>query len=118
MMSIVPYAYIESLSEDLYEIEDRMACCGLTHYASYLMEKCFHDRHELEQSLQKAAIALKAANEPVSHHFRTVFLSGDELMQDWMISDLGLRLLLINADVSNPVVARMLLRMVAEGFEH
>ena len=117
-MNIVPYAYIESLSEELYEIEDRMACCALTHYASYLLEKCFHDQYELEQSLQKAAIALKAANEPVSHHFRIVFLSGDELTQDWMISDLGLRLMLINADPSNPVVARLLLKMVAEGFDH
>jgi len=111
MLSIVPYAYIESISEELYEVEDRIACGALTHYASPLLEKCFHDANELEQSLRKAALALRAANEPVSNHFRTVFLCGDELTQDWMISDVGMRLLLINADASNPVVAHLLLKI-------
>ena len=111
MLSIVPYAYIESISEELYEVEDRIACGALTHYASLLLEKCFHDANELEQSLRKAALALRAANEPVSNHFRTVFLCGDELTQDWMISDVGMRLLLINADASNPVVAHLLLKI-------
>ena len=118
MTSIVPYAYIDAVANELFEIEDRMACCALTHYASELLEKCFHDQHELELSLQKAVIALKSANEPVSHHFRTVYLSGDELTQDWMISNVGLRLLLINADVSNPLVAKLLLNILGDSTEH
>jgi len=117
-MSLVPYAYIETISEELYEVEDRIICGSLTRYASPLLEKCFHDNTEMEQSLHKAAMALKAANEPVSRHFRTVFLCGNELTRDWMISDLGLRLLLINADVSNPVVAHLLLKIVADRSEH
>ena len=118
MMSLIPYAFIESVSEELHEVENRMACCALTHYGSQLLANCFHDRTELEQSLNKALMALKAANEPVSHHFRTIFLCGDELTSDWMISDVGMRLLLINADASNPLVAHLLLKIVTDGSEH
>ena len=118
MMSVIPYAFVESASEELYEVEDRIICGGLTHYGGPFLEKCFHDNNEFEQSLNKAAIALHAANEPVSRHFRTIFLCGDELTRDWLISDLGLRLLLLNADVSNPLVSRLLLRILSMDEEH
>jgi hypothetical protein len=116
-LAMVPYSYFDEHADELVEMEDRIICGGLTHYASRLLEKCFQDKTELERSLQKAFRALRSANLPVSKHFRTVFVCGNELTADWMISDLGLRLLLINADVSNPVVARLQVQILIEGFE-
>src|SRR3954464_10438172 len=115
--AIVPYSYFDEHADELEEMEDRIICGGLTHYASRLLEKCFQDNTELDRSLQKAFRALRTANLPVSKHFRTVFVCGNELTSDWMISDLGLRLLLINADVTNPIVAKLQLQLVSDGFE-
>ena len=117
VLSIVPYSYFDSHADELFEMEDRIICGSLTHYACSLIEKCFHDRIELQQSLQKTFAALRAANQPVTRHFRTVFVCGSELRSDWMISDLGLRLLLINADVTNPLVAKLQFQLVSDGFE-
>jgi hypothetical protein len=116
-LSIVPYSYFDSHGDELYEMEDRIICGSLTHYASSLLEKCFHNKIELEHALQKTLAALRAANQPISKHFRTVFVCGSELRSDWMISDLGLRLLLINADVTNPMVARLQVELLSDGFE-
>ena len=117
VMNLVPYSYFDAHADELFEMEDRIICGGLTHYASSLLQKCFHDKMELERALEKTFSALRAASEPISKHFRTVFVSGDELTVDWMISDLGLRLLLINADVTNPIVAKLQVELVSDGFD-
>ena len=115
--TLVPYSYFDAHADELYEMQDRIICGGLTHYGSSLLQKCFHDKMELERSLEKTFAALRAANEPILKHFRTVFVCGDELIVDWMISDLGLRLLLINADVTNPSVAKLQVELVSDGFD-
>ena len=117
ILGIVPQAYFDAHSEQVLESEDRIICSGLTHYASHLLQKCFCDMDELERSMQRAITALRAAHIPPSQHFRTVFLCGSELKCDWLISDLGLRLLLINADVSNPQVGRLQVEILMDGFE-
>jgi hypothetical protein len=90
------------------EIEDRMIDRELTHYASCLLEKGLHDEAELQFALKKAVTALSTAHLPATHHFKKVFICvGSELKSDWLVSDLGLKLILMNADVSNPVVARL-----------
>ena len=116
VLAIVPHSYFDFNGDELHEVEDRIICGSLTHYASSLLQKCFHDKVELEWSLQKTLAALRAANQPISKHFRTVFVCGNELRLDWMISDLGLRLLLINADVTNPIVASLQVQLLS-GFE-
>ena len=116
ILGIVPQAYFDAHSDQL-ESEDRIICSGLTHYASHLVRRCFHDMDELERSMQRAIAALSAAHIPTSQHFRTVFLCGNELQVDWLISDLGLRLLLINADVSNPHVGRLQVEILSDGFD-
>jgi hypothetical protein len=116
-LEVVPHAYFESQFSVLMETEDRIIFGGLTHYASHLLEKCFHDRLELERSMQKAITALTAARLPASRHFRAVFVGERELQQDWLVSDLGLRLIILNADVSNPIVGRLQVEILSDGFE-
>ena len=107
--SLILYpSYFETHSSLIDEIEDRMIERELTHYASGLLEKGLHDEAELEFALQKAVTALSAAHLPATRHFKKVFICvGAELKRDWLVSDLGLRLIMMNADVSNPVVARL-----------
>ena len=116
-LSIVPSAYFDAHFDEIFESGDRIICSGLTHYASQLVQKCFYDMNEFQLSMQRAITALRAAHIPPTQHFRTVFLCGSELKEDWLISDLGLRLLLINADVSNPQVGRLQVEILSDGFE-
>jgi hypothetical protein len=107
----------------LVDWEDSLVAAHLTHYASRLLDKGLHDPGELEQALHKAIIACRAAGLPVTDNFKTIFIcSGgcDTVTTDWLVSDLGLQLILLNADVSNPLVARLQVQVLAgfENFKH
>jgi hypothetical protein len=90
------------------DLEENLAASRLHHYASRLLENSLHDELELQQALQKAIMACRAAGLPVPQNFRAIFISaaGDTHI-DWLVSDLGMQLILLNADVSNPLVARL-----------
>jgi hypothetical protein len=91
----------------LDEIEEQLNEQCLVHYASFLLEKGLPDEDELEVAVQKAIITVTAARLPAHCHFRKIFVWDDhEMKTDWLVSDLGLRLILMNANVSNPLVAR------------
>jgi hypothetical protein len=107
--SIVLYSsQFDTHSVLLDEFEERIADSDLHHYASELLEKGLQDEEELEQALQKAITALCAAHMPCRCHIKKVFISyGDNIRNDWLVSDLALRLIIMNADVSNPIVARL-----------
>jgi hypothetical protein len=91
----------------LEEFEEQINEQGLVHYASCLLEKGLPDEDDLEAALQKAIIAVSAARLPMHRHFRKIFVWDDHDMKtDWLVSDLGLQLILMNANVANPLVAR------------
>ncbi len=97
----------------LDEIEERIADSTLHHYASELLEKCLRDEQELESAMQRTMIALCGAHMPCRQHVKKVFVSyGSSIRNDWLVSDLAFRLIIMNADVSNPVVARLQVEMV------
>lgn len=96
--------------------EDGLAAAHLIHYASRLLGRGLHDSGELEQALHKAIVACRAAGLPVTDNFKTIFIcSGacDTITVDWLVSDLGLQLILLNADVSNPLVAKLQVQVLA-----
>lgn len=100
-----------SLLEEIEEMENSRK---LIHYASCLLEKGLPDEDELELALQKAITAITAARLPVHCHFRKIFVSSDhDLKTDWLVSELGLRLILMNANVLNPVVARWQVKVLS-----
>jgi hypothetical protein len=109
LKSLIVYpSYFDTYSGLLDEMEDKLSDKELTHYASWLLEKGLHDETELEDAMRKAITALSAANLSATKHFKKVFICcSGELKRDWRVSDLGLRLIMMNADVSNPVVARL-----------
>lgn len=107
--SLIIYpSYFDTHSTLMDEIEDRMVERELHHYASCLLEKGLQDEEDLELALKKAVIAMNAAHLSATRHFKKVFICvGGEIKRDWLVSDLGLKLIMMNADVSNPVVARL-----------
>jgi len=95
-------------------LEDSFIAKNLTHYASELLGKGLYDEEELDTALHKAMNALTRASLPVVKHFRVVYVSEQGIIKrDWMVSDLGYRLIIFNADVSNPVVAKLQVEVLA-----
>jgi hypothetical protein len=115
VQSIILYpSYYDTHSSVMDELEEKLIQLELTHYASWLLENGLHDMDELECALQKAITALNAAHLPANHHFKKIFICcSGELQEDWLVSDLGLRLIIMNADVSNPVVARLQIEVLS-----
>jgi len=100
-------SYFEMHSALLDDIEEMLATKDLTHYASQLLQNGLQD-DELDEALCRAIKAVTTARLPVTRHFKKVFISyGGEIKKDWLVSDLGLRLIVLNADVENPLVARL-----------
>ena len=99
------------------ELEERIAEKELVNYASELLDKGIKDEEELEIAMHKAITALSTAHLPASHHFKKIFISvGHDIKNDWLVSDLGLRLIMMNADVSNPVVAKLQIEILSGKF--
>jgi hypothetical protein len=97
------------------EIEERFADKAMHHYASELLEKCLKDEQELETAMQRTMIALCGAHLSCREHVKKVFVSyGDSIRNDWLVSDLAFRLIIMNADVSNPIVARLQVEIVKD----
>jgi hypothetical protein len=103
--SVIVYGDSETFFDHLQE---SFLTMELTHYASELLSQGIHDESELDLALHKAITALTKARLPVVKHFREVYVSEEGMIKkDWMVSDLGYRLIVFNADVSNPVVAKL-----------
>jgi hypothetical protein len=113
--SLIIYpSYFDIHSSVMDEFEERLVEQTLTHYASQLLEICLYDESELETALQKAVTAMNTVQPPASNHFRKIFISrGAEVKTDWLVSDLGLRLIILNADVTNPIVARLQIEILS-----
>ena len=108
-------AYFDEDSADRNDLEEALSVLNLHHYASLLLRMGFGDEVYLQQALQKAITACKAANLPANRHLKLVFIcSGNNIREDWLVSDLGLQLILLNADVSNPKAARWQIQILSQ----
>lgn len=87
----------------------------LRHMASELVEEFgYKDAEELQQAMDSAFEVCYLLHIPIDLHFRKVYVySNNTLGTDWLLSDLGTYLLLINGDVHNPNVAKARIAMVS-----
>jgi hypothetical protein len=73
-----------------------------------LKDKVFEDEDDLCQAVYKAIDALAAAGMPVHRHFRCIYICEEgQLKRDFLVTDLGFRLIIVQADAANPVAARL-----------
>ena len=113
--SLIPYPdYFDTHVSFIEEIENRSSGALLREYASHLLKAGLNDEMELEEALQRAVRALVAARIPAVSHIREVFIcAGEEIKRDWLVSELGMRLIILNADVSNPEVTKLQVHMLS-----
>lgn len=113
--NMIPYPSYSDLNSILDDLEDRWFERTLTHYASHLLGKGVLDQDDLEAALRKAIIVVATAMPPVTHHFKKIYVfDGIAIKTDWLVSDLGLQMILMNADVSNPEVARLQVQLLSK----
>ena len=96
------------------DLENKLIEKSLTHYASWLLEHALSDQHELEQALDKAMNAVCAAQLSCHEHFKKIYVCQQgQLKTDWLVSDLGMRMIIMQADTGNPVVASLQVQILS-----
>ena len=110
---IIYPSYTDLYSTVMDEVREILISRQLIHYAGSLIERCQLEEDELEKAVQKALVVCISAGITPAEHFKHVFIyEGDALKKDWLVSDMGLQLILLNANVSNPVIARLQVELV------
>lgn len=111
---IIYPSYADMHSSVLDDIRDLFISRRLIHYAGSLQERCQLDEVVLEKAVQKALVVCVTAGISPEEHFKSVFVyAGNALKKDWLVSDLGLQLITLNADITNPVVARLQVELLS-----
>jgi hypothetical protein len=107
--SIIPHFFTNDDYESVMDaVADRIICSHLTHYTSSLLAKDLFEEDELELALHKAMETCKAAGMPLNNHFRMIYISsGGYLRRDWLVSDLGFHLVILNKETTSPLAARL-----------
>jgi len=105
---IIYSSYTNVYANVLDDVREILISRKLIHYAGSLKERALLEEEELEKAVQKALVVCVTAGIHPSEHFKSIFVyAGDCLQKDWLVSDLGLQLIMLNADIANPAVARL-----------
>jgi hypothetical protein len=116
---IIYPSYTDTYSTVLDDIREILISRQLIHYAGSLREGCMLEDIELEKAVQKALVVCVTAGISPAEHFKSIFIyAGEALKKDWLVSDLGLQLILLNADIANPVVARLQVELASGRVSH
>ena len=106
--NLVIYPSVSSSASYWTSIEERLEALEFTHYASQLKGKVFENENDLFTAIYKAIDALAVTGVPVHRHFRCIYICGEaQLKQDFLVTDLGFRLIIVHADAANPLAARL-----------
>jgi hypothetical protein len=100
---------------DLFrQFETKLMEQGLVHYASWLLDRGLRDQDELEQALFKAVQAVCAARVSCREHFKRIYVcQHGQLKTDWLVSDLGMRMIIMHADPRNPAMASLQVQILS-----
>ncbi|MFT7611280.1 MAG: hypothetical protein ACI9J3_000222 [Parvicellaceae bacterium] len=89
-----------------------------THRASQLLSIGFGQWSDIELALDKAIQSCLDSDINIGSHFKRVFITDmidGQITTDWMLTNVGLRLILINGNSSKPIVRRARLKIVMKG---
>ena len=114
LKNVVPYAsYFDTYSNSIEDIDEILTARDLVNYASLLINFCHLNDSELEDAIQKAILVCSSSGLSPQKHFRTIYVcSGDKLQKDWLVSNLAFQLIMLNADVSNPIIAQLQVKVL------
>ena len=112
-LSIYP-SHLETHFSMIDEFEELLAERELSHFAGRILERALRDEEELDEAVHHSIRALRSARIPPNRHFKKVYIAyGGEIRSDWLVSDLGLRLIITHADASNPVMAMLQVELLS-----
>lgn len=99
--------------EALDRLFDSLAGIDLCHRSSELgVLLGITDPGEMEQAVERALRVCRTGHIPAGFNFRRIFTGRDsEVVSEWLLSDLAMRLVILNADPVHPVVARAQLHL-------
>lgn len=99
---------IEQFWEALRDVELKYLASDLNNYG-------LDYAGDIEDGVQRAIRICKAADIPIRPNFKPVYVSWDgHLVCDWRLSELGRKLVVLNANPSSPVVARLQLKLLGK----
>ena len=98
------HPYPVSFWQDIGDLFFRRQC---THYVSQILLPGVIAADDLEEAVTKAIKACALAGLPVHRHFQSIYVCAEETQKDWLVSDLAFQLIVLNANVAHPVIARM-----------
>ncbi len=111
-MEITIYHTPESSSE-MEEFVEACILDSLQYRVSEFLDIGIEDGDELAEAINRAIRACKNSGLSVEENFRSIYIVGDEgILKDWMLSVLARRLILLNANPSNPIVARLQIKLL------
>lgn len=97
------------------ELENKVMEKGLVHYASWVLDRGgVRDQAELEKALHKAMQVLCSARRSCRGHFKQVYVcQHGQLKTDWLVSDLGMRMIIMHTDAANPAMASLQVKILS-----
>lgn len=107
--------YRQERSQSLDDFVDAFAHQNLRYYASELRTVGLKMPADIYIAVGRALKACQALHIPANQHIKTVYLFRDgTIYSDWLLSPLGLKLVLLNADPTNAVIAKIQMRLLNE----
>ncbi|MFT5166714.1 MAG: hypothetical protein ACI8P3_001946 [Saprospiraceae bacterium] len=105
-MSLIIFHEKQEVQESLDNYLDLYYNRQMNYFASDLLEKGL-SHTDLKKGISKAMMAAESAGMELRKHFQLTYTQrGGSLISDCKLSKLGYAMVLLNAPVENPVVAR------------
>lgn len=105
--------YEKRSSDAIDDFSKAVTDTELRYYASSLMELGIGSIDEIHGAIGRAMQICNALHVPVRSHFKVIYLyKNGTLITDWRLSEMARKLVLLNADPTNPVVAKIQLRLL------
>lgn len=106
------------LEDTLIQYNRNKKVVELVYYASEIMESLgFSEEEELRTAINRTFEICASLHISIDENFRTIYrFNGDDLIADWKISPLACYLIIINANPSNPKVAKAQLFFIIQNY--
>jgi len=93
--------------------EEVMIDADLKYFASDMLLYGFNNMHEIDEAVERAMQICQTAAIPVRNNFKSIYLSNNgEVFCDWKLSNFSRKLVMINADASFPLVAKIQIELL------
>lgn len=117
--ALVRYGSAFNASENfLQRLEEKLRAKELSYYASGLLGLGLKNESELEIALSKAMEVICSAKITCSNHFKKIYVSrSGQLHTDWLVSALGMRMIIMQASSHNPELAAMQVSILSSTYQ-